>query len=280
MFNFSMLAADKAAAGLDQKIRLCSELQISNMELNDELEGKSIADWSGEEVEYGRNQLIANHKKIVLLNGSRPVTDYDYYKKLLTKALLLQVEHVKVTIRGTGDAAEEGARADGGGEVGGEPSRSAGSSADPGEAEIEALRKLVTAARVQGIGLVVENDSLSCLSDDRKLTALYNRIKDENTAVVYNPLEFVRVKAHPFFHAFYNSKLKGKIRFLRINDGLFADGRLVLPGEGNAEVKELASILLKRSYKGYFSFTPYMPSSDPAMYRSMLDRFHKMLMEL
>ncbi|MDF2660590.1 MAG: hypothetical protein K0Q94_3381, partial [Paenibacillus sp.] len=35
MFNFSMLAADKAAAGLDQKIRLCSELQISNMELND-----------------------------------------------------------------------------------------------------------------------------------------------------------------------------------------------------------------------------------------------------
>ncbi|MEF3312213.1 hypothetical protein PV433_25345 [Paenibacillus sp. GYB004] len=272
MFNFSMLAADRAAAGLDQKIRLCSELQISNMELNDELEGKSIADWSGEEVEYGRNQLIANHKKIVLLNGSRPVTDYEYYKKLLAKALLLHVEHVKVTVRGTGDAAVEGARAEGG--------RSAGLWAEPGEDEIEALRKLATAARVQGIGLVVENDSSSCLSDDRKLTALYNRIKDENTAVIYNPLEFVRVKAHPFFHAFYNSKLKGKIRFLRVNDGLFADGRPVLPGEGNAEVKELASILLKRSYKGYFSFTPYMPDSDPALYRSMLDRFHKMLMEL
>lgn len=274
MFNFSMLAADNAAASLEQQIRICSELQIPNMELNDELEGKPIAEWSGEEVENGRNQLITHHKKIVLLNGSRPATDYDYYKKLFAKALLLQVENVKVSVRGTEIDAGIGATASGG------TPPSSVSSAEPAAAETEALRKLVTATRLQGIGLVVENDSQSSLSDDRKLTALYNQIKDENTGVVYNPLEFVRMKAHPFFHAFYNSKLKGKIRFLRVNDGLFADGRPMLPGEGNAEVKELASILLKRSYKGYFSFTPYMPDTDPAVYRSMLDRFKKMLMEL
>ena len=40
-------------------------------------------------------------------------------------------------------------------------------------------------------------------------------------------------------------------------DGLFCERRPVLPGQGNAEIKELASILLARSFDGYFSFSDY-----------------------
>ena len=40
-------------------------------------------------------------------------------------------------------------------------------------------------------------------------------------------------------------------------DGLFCERRPELPGQGNAEIKELASILLSRSFEGFFSFTDY-----------------------
>ncbi|MDF2714802.1 MAG: hypothetical protein K0R28_1727 [Paenibacillus sp.] len=253
MFNFSLRVEERTAAGLAEQIETCSELQIPNMEINDDVGGKLIAELTGGELETYRNMLIEHHKKIVLLNGSKPAADFGYYKKLFAKALLLQAENVKVTV--SGHEAEA-------------------------EAEIEALRRLVHAAKAYGIGLVIENDSRSPYSDDRSMTALYSRIKDDNTAIVFNPLEFVRTKAHPFFHIYYNSKLKGYVRFLRVNDGLYKDGTAVLPGEGNAEVKELASILLKRSYKGYFSFTPYMAETDLSRYRHMLDRFKKMLKEL
>jgi sugar phosphate isomerase/epimerase len=254
VFNFSIKVDGRAAAGLSQQIELCSELQISNLEIDDDVGGQPIVELTGAELERYRSLLIEHHKKIVLLNGSKPAIDYDYYKKLLTKALQLQAEHIKIPA--IGQEADE-------------------------ESETEALCRLVQAAKAYGIGLVVENDSSTTLSDDRGVTAFYGRMKDGNTGIVFNPLEFVRRKAHPFFHVYYSSKLKGDIRFLRVNDGLFADGRPVLPGQGNAEVKELASILLKRSYRGYFSFTPYMEEkTDEAGYRSMLDSFKKMLKEL
>lgn len=254
MFNFSIKVDERAAAGLSQQIELCSELQIPNLEIDDDAGGQPIAELTGAELERCRSLLIEHHKKIVLLNGSKPAADYDYYKKLLAKALQLQAEHIKIPAIGL--------------------------EAD-GEAETEALCRLVQAAKAYGIGLVVENDSRTILSDDRGMTAFYGRMKDVNTGIVFNPLEFVRRKVHPFFHAYYSSKLKGDILFLRVNDGLFADGSPVLPGQGNAEVKELTSILLKRSYKGYFSFTPYMEGkTDEADYRSMLGSFKKMLKEL
>jgi sugar phosphate isomerase/epimerase len=254
VFNFSIKVDERAAAGLSQQIELCSELQIPNLEIDDEAGGQPIAELTGSELERCRSLLIEHHKKIVLLNGSKPAADYDYYKKLLAKALQLQAEHIKIPAIGL--------------------------EAD-GEAETEALCRLVQAAKAYGIGLVVENDSRTILSDDRGMTAFYGRMKDVNTGIVFNPLEFVRRKVHPFFHAYYSSKLKGDILFLRVNDGLFADGSPVLPGQGNAEVKELTSILLKRSYKGYFSFTPYMEGkTDEADYRRMLGSFKKMLKEL
>lgn len=254
VFNISIKVDERAAAGLAQQIELCGELQIPNLEIDDDAGGQPLSELTGAELERCRGLLIDHHKKIVLLNGSKPAADYEYYKKLLAKALQLQVEHIRIPA--IGPEADE-------------------------EAETESISRLVQAAKAYGIGLVVENDSKTILSDDRGMTAFYGRIKDVNTGIVFNPLEFVRRKAHPFFHVYYSSKLKGDIRFLRVNDGLFADGSPVLPGQGNAEVKELASILLKRSYKGYFSFTPYMEEkTDLDGYRSMLGSFKKMLKEL
>ena len=79
----------------------------------------------------------------------------------------------------------------------------------------------------------------------------------ENVYTIFNPLCYAYMRAHPFFHEFYGSKLKNNITFLRVNDGLFCERKPMLPGRGNAEIKELASILLSRSFAGCFSFTDY-----------------------
>lgn len=253
MYNLCLRADEKLTPGLEQQIDICSRLLIPNMEVNDGTGGKPWTELSGAELEHYRSLLIRHHKKIVLLNASKPLSEYDYYKKLFARALLLQVENVKVKV---------------------------GEDSPVNEAELDALRQIAELARLHGIGIVIENDSRTALSDDRTLTAVYSRFKEYPVSIAFNPLEFVRTKAHPFFHVYYNSKLKGKVGFLRVNDGLFADGSAVVPGDGNAEVKELVSILLKRSYKGYFSFTPYMENADEALFALMLERFKKMLLEM
>jgi sugar phosphate isomerase/epimerase len=98
--------------------------------------------------------------------------------------------------------------------------------------------------------------------------------------MVFNPLEYAAVKKHPFFHVFYNTRLKPAIRFLRINDGLFQDGSATLPGQGNAELKELVSALLARSFKGYFAYVPYLEENGLEYYEEIIRRFRNILLSI
>lgn len=253
MFHFSVRLDDKAAKTFRDKITLSSELLVTHMEIGDSMDGKSIAELNGEELEAYRNMLIMGQKRIVLIDAARPVSDQMYYRGLFAKAFALNADNIKV--------------------------RPSGENADDLAAGIGAL---VPIAQSYGIGILLENDARSCLSDDRALASVYKKIGPESAGIIYNPLEFVRTKMHPFFHAYYNSKLKGAIRFLRVNDGLFADGSARMPGEGNAELKELASILLARSFKGYFSFTPYFgeADADADACRKSIDCFKRLLLTL
>ena len=131
-----------------------------------------------------------------------------------------------------------------------------------------------------GIGVLLENAETSFLSTDKEVTSIYKKVKSANTGIIFNPLEFTKLKTHPFFHVFYHSKLKNDIIFLRINDGLFLDGSPTLPAMGNSEMKELTSILLARGFSGYFSFVPYLDPMNLNQYVKVIDIFKKLLMEM
>jgi hypothetical protein len=120
--------------------------------------------------------------------------------------------------------------------------------------------------------VLFENKSSSLLNRDSLLAGFYRQIKSDNTGVIFNPLEYCRMKSHPFFHEFYNSKLKKEIKFLRINDGLFRDGSPSLPCEGNGEIKEMVSILLSMGFKGYFSLSPYFQDMDLGKFTSVANK--------
>jgi len=95
-----------------------------------------------------------------------------------------------------------------------------------------------------GISVVFEN----CADDAVKGSA--------SAGIVFDPVGYVKNKKHPFLHAFTQSHAKSRIRFLRIADALY-DGTPTEPGKGSAEIKELASILLSRSFDGYFALREY-----------------------
>ena len=116
--------------------------------------------------------------------------------------------------------------------------------------------------------------------DENELAKLFKELPDYNPGLIFNPLEYAALKKHPFFHVFYNSKLKSQIKFLRVNDGLFVDGSPTLPGEGNAELKELTSALLARSFKGYFSFESYRKEMDVESCEKVIERFKKILLSI
>ena len=81
----------------------------------------------------------------------------------------------------------------------------------------------------------------------------YASLRDENTGIIYNPLEYVKGGKGAYFAALYKNKFKNDVKILRINDGLISDGKACLPEHGNGEVRECVSTLLSRCYAGYFS---------------------------
>ena len=228
MYKFSIAPSDFLAPGFEEKLALCEETRCGYVELSDIIENTFLGDMDGDTIETMRGLLIDYGKVISLVTYTGSVSDAARFRTLLRNAHLLGVKAIKVSCDDY-DAIQDAA-------------------ADIAECAQD--------AKCYGIRLCVENRNDSILSRNKDMEQLV-KSAGENVYTVFNPLCYAYMRAHPFFHEFYGSKLKNNITFLRVNDGLFCERRPELPGRGNAEIKELASILLSRSFEGYFSFTDY-----------------------
>jgi len=256
MYNFSVCISDDIAESFEKKLQACAQLNVHNIEIEERFDGKALVALTGEEIESYRNMLITNSKIIACYSCSEPVKNFEYYKLLFRKAHLLYIKNIK--IKNLYDSS-----------VYSSP-----------EEFVRDFARIVQAGESFGIRVLIENQSGTELAEDSQITKIIKLINNNYLGLIFNPLEFVKLRKHPFFHVFYYSKLKNDIYFLRVNDGLYVNGTPVLPGEGNAEIKELASILLSRSFNGYFSFTPYFENKDLDTYKKVIGKFKKMLMEI
>ena len=228
MYKFSLAPSDFLAPGFEEKLALCHKARCAYVELADRMDNTFLGDLDGNAIEDMRGLLIDYGKTISLVTYTGKPGDREQFRKLLRNAHLLGVKAIKVSL--------------------GEYSAVPDAVAD--------LTECAQDAKCYGIRLCVENQNDSILSRNKDMELLV-RSAGENVYTIFNPLCYAYMRVHPFFHEFYGSKLKNNITFLRVNDGLFCERKPVLPGQGNAEVKELASILLSRSFDGYFSFTDY-----------------------
>ena len=239
MVKLSVEISDFVAPDFEGKLRAAVELGIHNLETADDIDGKRLDTMSGAEIERIRSLLIDYNVRIVLLSTRIPAGDREAMKLLFRKALQLDVEAVRI---------------------------------DPGAGDDTGyVRRL---AESYSMPLYVENRADGPFPDE---TALLEAVRGRGVKVIFNPLEIVKTDRHPFLHAFYSGKIKNDIGFLRICDGLYRVHEPVRLGHGCAEVKELTSILICRSFAGYFSFIPYMPDMDLADYRGCVDAFKDLL---
>lgn len=234
--DISRFASEDLQKGLDA----ADALRINNIELSD-FSGKPLEQCSGSEVEDIRSALIDSNKTIVLLSTSIPVSDAAAFNELLRRAHLLNVKNIRIPLDGQTEA----------------PDRNA-------------VAEILKMANAWNIGVVFENEHRSFFHDDKTMTEFLLSLPGE-PAVAYNPSEFVALSHHPFFHMFYASKLKNRIRFLRLNDSIYSTGEPMHLANGNSEIKELISILLSRSYDGYFSVTPYREPTVEAMKQTLAE---------
>lgn len=228
MYKFSIAPPDSLAPGFEEKLNLCDKARCAYVELSDSIENAFLGDMDGNAIETMRGLLIDYGKTVSLITYTGKIADQVRFRALLRSAHLLGVKAIKVSCEDY----------------------------DTIQSALADLTECAQDAKCYGIRLCVENRQDSLLSRNKDMEALVKSV-GENVYTIFNPLGYAYMRAHPFFHEFYGSKLKNNITFLRINDGLFCERKPMLPGQGNAEIKELASILLSRSFEGFFSFTDY-----------------------
>ncbi len=240
MYNFSIEISDKIASSFEEKLKTSSLLGINNIEIGDVVDGKALYSMTGEEIEVLRDLLIDYGKRIVLLTTTLSLSDKENLNLLFRKALTLNVKGIKIIPEENDD--------------------------------LTFVSKL---SKSYGIPLLFENCSKSFMNNENTVLELIKTI--DNSSAIFNPFEYVCMQRHPFFHVYYSSKIKNYISFLRITDGLYNVHEPIMLYHGCAEVKELASIMLSRSFDGYFSFTPYLPDMTLEQYKELIATFKKQL---
>jgi len=236
MYNFSIEVSDNIAVKFDEKLKVSTELGINNIETSDVIDGVSVCDMSGEQLEKVRDALIDYGKRIVLMTYSGDISDKSRLNLLFRRALVLNVKGIKIVFKEGSDTSYAN-----------------------------------SLSKSYGIPILVENDSKSFVKDEK---VMHELVKDNTQlSLIFNPFEFVCTQRHPFFHVYYTSKIKNNISFLRITDGLYTVHEPIMLHHGCAEVKELASIMLSRSYDGYFSFTPYLKNMTLDNYKECIAIF-------
>ena len=241
MVRLSVEISDRVASDFEGKLRAAQSLGIHNIEIKDIIDGERLDRMSGEAVERIRDLLIDYNMRVVLISTGIDPQDREALKLLFRKALTLDAEAVKLDVKAGDDTAF--------------------------------VRRM---AQSFGIKLYVENRADGPFPDETALLAAAR----EGMRIIFNPLEIVKTERHPFFHAYYASRIKNDIGFLRICDGLYRTHEAVPLGHGCAEVKELTSIIQCRTYEGYFSFIPYMPDMDLDAYRACVETFKGLLKRL
>lgn len=232
-----------ASRSLAEGICVANMLHINDIAISD-IGRKTLETCSGAEVEDIRCALIDSNKTIVLLHTQLPLADTAAYNTLFRKAHLLNVKNVRIHL------AEQAPNAD-------------------------ALSEILRMANAWNIGIVFQNNPQTFFRDDPSMTAFMKGLGG-HVAVSFDPAGFVALAKHPFFHVFYGSKLKNRVRFLQLQDTLYSNDEPMPLGGGNSEIKELISILLSRSYDGWFCITPYLDNTPDGMAASV-QQYHQLL---
>ncbi|HOK80346.1 MAG TPA: AAC(3) family N-acetyltransferase [bacterium] len=118
---------------------------------------------------------------------------------------------------------------------------------------LESLFSMIEIAKKKNIVLLIENrpDTVCARSSD--CLEILGKVNSPYLKLAFNPANFAIAGEKPFGKV--PPKLRRRAFVVYINDALFS-GKPQIPGYGNAEIKELISILRCWCFPGYFCLKP------------------------
>ncbi|MEA4823358.1 MAG: hypothetical protein VB111_04500 [Clostridiaceae bacterium] len=222
MYHYS-IAPDLIPA-LSDKLALARTLCVTNLELPGTLDGIPFDKLSPAALEAARETLIDSGVRVVLATISADPADDDAIRRFFNAAYTLHVESVLLPVPVTDDIG----------------------------AYIAGFTPAARYAQCYGMGLLVSNDPASFLSTDAGVTQIVHAFDAYDCGAVFDTVGYQKTGVYPFFGACYGSHIKNRIRVLRMGD-LYTDGTPAPLNHGVCGLREVTSLLLARSFDGYFS---------------------------
>lgn len=138
---------------------------------------------------------------------------------------------------------------------------------------IEYLKKTVALGEKRGIRFTIENTPGTYCAKSKECLEVLQTVNSPALKFAFNPANFAAEGEKPFLGT--PSSLRRWIQVLYVNDGLFS-GDARLPGYGNAEIKELISIMRCRSFNGYLCLKPGLDKT-PETFSKTVRAFQRLL---
>ena len=239
MYHIS-IAPDRVTSFAD-KLALCRALGIYSLELPGDIDGMPFSELSPAALEAAREALIDTGVRVVVSLVSADPADDAALRRFFNAAYELHVESVLLPMPAQDDAA----------------------------AYIAACRPAARLAQAYNMGLLVSNDTKTFLKTDDGVTEVLRGLADFDCGYVFDTVAYQKTGVYPFFGACYKSHSKNRIRVLRMGD-LNAAGEAVPLDHGVCGLREVASLLLARSFDGYFSLAQDALLRTPADWEARL----------
>lgn len=222
MYHIS-IAPDRIPAFAD-KLALCRALGISSLELPGCIDDMPFSELSPAALEAARETLIDTGVRVVISLLSADPADDAALRRFFNAAYELHVESVLLPV----------------------PVQ------DSAEAYAKAWTTAARYAQAYGMGLLVSNDPDTFLKTDAGVTEAVRALEAYDCGAVFDGVAYQKTGVYPFFGACYSSHIKNRIRVLRIGD-VDKDYKPVALDHGITGLREVTSLLLARSFDGYFS---------------------------
>lgn len=247
MYHYSI--APKAS--FSDAIKLCQTLNVPNMESDGTLDGVLLSDLTPAVLEDARETLISTGVRIVSADLACDLSDDTALRRFFAAAHFLHIENVIAPTPASDDL----------------------------NAYISLCETPAKYAQSYGIGFLIVNDSDSVLKEEKNVAQVVRSLEKYDCAAVFDTAAYQKAGAYPFFGALYSSHIKNRIRMIRVGD-LDREYKPVPLAHGICGVRECVSLLLARSFDGYFSLPALYDQKTADDWRVLLNDTRHMLINM
>ena len=233
--------ADEISEDTDIQFSTLNKLGISHVELRG-IDGKNISKLSEEELLSLKEKLKKYDIKVSSIGSpvgkvkiSEPFEEhFEMFKHVVHIAKTLSAPHIRMfSFYHDGDEWTE----------------------DETKLVFERLSAMIEYAKEQDVILLHENEKDIFGDTLARCELLLERFYGSHFKAVFDPANFVQIGQKPI-EAF--KRLKKYIGYMHIKDAEMDSQRVVPAGNGDGDIPEIVSLLLKDGYEGFFSLEPHL----------------------